>query len=81
MRTTTNKQVDTLHMQACEKTNNNVMHECYLEVFWILCVHNVSTPGCISHGVSYSNVDKLGTTSRKVVQALVGYHCCIILCL
>jgi len=44
-------------------------------------IDNVSTPGCINHGVSYSNVDKLGTTSRKVVQALVGYHCCIILCL
>jgi len=40
--TNTTKQVDTLHMQGCEKTNHNVMHECYLEVFWILCMHNAS---------------------------------------
>jgi len=40
--TNTTKKVDTLRMQACEKMNHNVMHECYLEVFWILCMHNAT---------------------------------------
>jgi hypothetical protein len=34
-------------MQACEKTNHNVMHECYLEVFWILYMHNATFYSCL----------------------------------